>query len=65
MEGNGYRQEYFLLDTGSPNSILMAECADNIVKYGSDIGVVSDPSLIILSAHSAIRMLLGDPVSIQ
>jgi hypothetical protein len=34
--GNGYRREYFLLDTGSPKSILIAECADNIVKYGSD-----------------------------
>jgi len=36
VEGNGYRREYFLLDTGSPKSILIAECADNIVTYGSD-----------------------------
>ena len=36
VEGNGYHREYFLLDTGSPKSILIAECADNIIKYGSD-----------------------------
>ncbi len=34
--GNEYPREYFLLDTGSPKSILIAECAKNIVTYGFD-----------------------------
>lgn len=36
-EGNGFRKEYFLLDTGSPKSIIIAELVpDLIVKCSYD-----------------------------
>ncbi len=34
-EGMGYRREYFLLDTGSPKSILIRECRTGLVTRGT------------------------------
>lgn len=34
-EGMGYRREYFLLDTGSPKSILIRECRMGLVTRGT------------------------------
>jgi hypothetical protein len=33
-EGMGYRREFFLLDTGSPKSILIRECSNGLVTCG-------------------------------
>lgn len=42
-KGNGYRREYFLLDTGSPKSILITECAVGLVTLGyGRIGPIVD-----------------------
>lgn len=31
IDGEGFRKEYFLLDTGSPKSIIIAELVDNLI----------------------------------
>jgi len=40
-EERGFRREFFLLDTGSPKSILIREIASDVVKIGSSLSKTS------------------------